>query len=99
MGIEPPRRHHVPKKRGSRKDPPEEVTKQGVDTHLADRARKAAAMLEEKFEVETAKAMKISRTRMRDEIRIALAQAERLGLNTWADDVWAGMMAPRRPKK
>jgi hypothetical protein len=43
MGTEPPRRHHVPKKRGSRKGPPKGITKQGVDKHLADRTPQSSS--------------------------------------------------------
>ena len=42
-------------KRGSPADP-RSLSAQGVDKHLADRARKAAAMSEDKFEDDVAKA-------------------------------------------
>src|ERR1700731_490842 len=52
-----------PKKGGSPKVPPKDVqslAERGVDKHLADRARKAAAMPEAKFEAELAKTVKVA---------------------------------------
>ena len=49
------------KSTGSRKDPvAPTLADQGVDKHLADRARKAAAMPAEKFEAHVAKAVKVA---------------------------------------
>jgi N6-adenosine-specific RNA methylase IME4 len=48
---------------GSRKDPPKStptLASQGVDKHLADRARKAAALSEAQFEQQVARAVKVA---------------------------------------
>src|SRR5262245_45209268 len=51
-----------PKIGGSREDPPKQhsLAAQGVDKHLADRARKSAAMTEAKFEASVTKAIRIA---------------------------------------
>lgn len=50
-----------PKRRvAKRPDDPPTLADQGVDKHLADRARKAAAMPEDKFEAQVAQAVKVA---------------------------------------